>query len=276
MLAVLALTDSRIVSYAIGEAGALSGERVVADGIMSMSRDHSPNGLANDGEYVYVSIGHPEVWVRPGTGGLFYERADELAAAGRRTDLMGVVARFRPADAEPRVEAWATGFRNVYGLSIGPDGGIWGADNDQHDGLLTEEGKQLEELNAIVEGGFYGFPFWGTRAAPPGEGVIEPVAVLQGTGSTKAYANEDGVYVAYISLGPDGEAQDRFVVDRFDYGTWTSTSTRIFRNGHGFIVDILERDGLLYLIEFGGRIHVVDPRDAREAPIEALRPGDYR
>ena len=264
LLPLLSRVSTRILSYAIDESGGLSDERLVVDRIMSINRDHSPNGLANDGEYVYVSIGHPEGWVNHGTGGLIVENAEALAAAGRRTDLMGVVARFRPEDAlRGEVEVFATGLRNTYGISVGPGGTIWGADNDQHDGLTTSGNR--EELNAIVEGGFYGFPFWGTLEAPPEANVTEPVAVLQGTGSTKAYANEDGVYVAYLSLGPEGEEQDNFVVDRFDYETYVPT--RIFRNARSFVVDILERDGLLYLVEIRGCIHIIDPRDA---PIEAL------
>ena len=264
VVALLSRISSRILSYDIDGAGRLSGQRIVADRIMSISRDHSPNGLANDGEYVYVSIGHPEVHVHRGTGGLFIEAEESLAAAGRRTDLMGVVARFRPQEQDTPIEVYATGFRNVYGISIGPGGVIWGADNDQHSGL-TAAGHR-EELNAITQGSFYGFPFWGTYEAPPGAGVTEPVAVLQGTGSSEAYANEDGVYVAYISLDPQGQEQDGFVIDRFDYETWTPS--KIFKGTESFIVDILERDGLLYVLEVKGHIHVIDPRDA---PIDAIR-----
>ena len=96
LLRLLSRVSTRILSYRIGDDADLSGERVVLDRVMSISRDHSPNGLANDGEYVYAAIGHPEVYVRRGGGGFVVEHADRLAAAGRRTDLMGVVARFRP------------------------------------------------------------------------------------------------------------------------------------------------------------------------------------
>lgn len=194
-------------------------------------------------------------------GGRFVEYADEIAAAGRRADLMGTVARFRPdpdTGQAGEIEAWATGLRNTYQISIGPDGAIWGADNDQHDGLTTEGTR--EELNAITEGRFYGHPFWGTHEAPPEANVTEPVAVLQGTASTATLANKDGVYVAYLSLGPEGEGQDGFVVDRFDYESYAPE--RIFRNHPAFVVSILERDGLLYLVDFTGLIHIIDPQAA--------------
>jgi glucose/arabinose dehydrogenase len=44
---------------------------------------------------------------------------------------MGVNARFRPPD--DQVEALATGCRNIYGISIGPDKTIYRADNDADD-----------------------------------------------------------------------------------------------------------------------------------------------
>ena len=86
------------------------------------------------------------------------------------------------------------------------------------------------------------------------------MAGLQGTVSTATYANEDGVYVAYLSLGPEGEGQDGFVVDRFGYGEYAPE--RIFRNSPTNVISILERDGLLYLADLGGRVHIIDPRDA--------------
>lgn len=249
-LALLAQSSARILSYRIGGDGALEDRRIVVDGILSMERAHSPNGLTNDGEWIYASIGHPlREQPRP-QGNYITDKAAELAAAGGRVDLMGVIARFRPGDSDG--EVYATGLRNTYGISIGPDGVLYGADNDAESGWTTT--GQLEELNAIVQGGFYGYPFWGTNEAPPEAGVTEPAARLQGTVSTFAYANERGVYVAYLSLG---EGAAGFVVDRFDYETFTPT--RIVRNAPSYITAILEREGLLYLVAFAGVIMVIDP-----------------
>ena len=234
--------NAQILSYRIGDSGALDDEQIAVDRIISFERDHSPNGLTNDGDYVYASIGNPQLRVGPQEG-------MELAEYGLRTELMGTIARFRPPGNE--VEVYATGFRNVYGISIAPDGTIYGADNDEKNWLVTE--GHLEELNAIVKDGFYGFPVWGTNEAPPEANVTEPVAVLRGTGSTFAYANQDGVYVAYLALGGDDNG---FVVDRFDYESWTPE--RIFRD-RGYITAILEGDGLLYVVSFLGIVHVINP-----------------
>ena len=246
MVRYVLLTQARILSYRIHESGYLSDRQTAVDGLISISGDHAPNGLANDGEYVYASIGHPQEWIDPNN--LFNINAELFAANGRRPELMGAIARFRPPDGD--VEVFASGLRNTYQISIAPDGTIYGADNDVSDGLSTE--GHVEELNAIVKGGFYGFPLWGTNEAPPEENVTEPVAVLKGSSSAAAYANEEGVYVAYR----DDEI-NRFVVDRFDYETFTPT--RIFGNIRTYITSILERDGLLYIFTFAGDVYIIDP-----------------
>ena len=241
------LTHARILSYHVHESGNLSDRQTVVDGLISVRGAHAPNGLTNDGEYVYASIGHPHELLKPDN--VFNANAELFAANGRRPDLMGVIARFRPPDGE--VEVFASGLRNTYQISIAPDGTIYGADNDVNTHFPTAD-RSIEELNAIVEGGFYGFPFWGTNEAPPEENVTEPVAVLNGESSTAAYANEEGVYVAYRNT-----EINRFVVDRFDYETFTPT--RIFGDLRTIITSILERDGLLYLLTFTGNVYIIDP-----------------
>ena len=241
------LTHARILSYRIHESGYLSDRQTVVDGLISISGDHAPNGLANDGEYVYASIGHPQEWIKPNN--VFDANAELFAANGRRPELMGTVVRFRPPDGE--VEIFASGLRNTYQISIAPDGTIYGADNDV-DSPPGIHYRHLEELNAIVKDGFYGFPFWGTNEAPPDEKVTEPVAVLNGASSAAAYANEEGVYVAYRH-----DESNRFVVDRFDYETFTPT--RIFGDIRTYITSILERNGLLYILTFTGDVYIIDP-----------------
>ncbi len=246
---------ARILSFRIDRQGSLSDQRVLEDRILSHSRDHSANGLTNDGEYVYVSIGHTEYGV--GSESYFVKNAYKFRG---RDDLMGTIARFRPADEELRIEVYARGFRNVYGISIAPDGTIYGADND--DG----SGRQKEELNAIVKDRHFGFPTFGTNEAGPEHGVTEPVAILAGAGSTVAYATEYGVYVAYIYH------TGQIVVDRFDYDTFTSK--RFFQSpDSGFITAILERDDLLYLVDLrGGTIHIVEQRDGVITPSSERKP----
>ncbi len=256
--------NAQILSYQIDQDGGLDRRQVAVDQIAAIHLEHSIHGLVNDGEWIYVSIGSP--YSTPDPDIKYYLDTDPIvAASGRRMDLLGTIARFRPGDTD--VEIWATGFRNIYGISIAPDGTIYGADNDTQDGLA--DCCQLEELNAIVAGGFYGFPFYGTYAAPPEANVIEPVAVLEGTVSTFAHANQDGVYVAYLIL--DGSS-DGFVIDRFGYDVWTPE--RVF-SAEGHTTAILERNGLLYLASFDGNIHVINPDAAPVRILTAFHNDDY-
>ncbi len=243
--------NAQILSYAIGDSGKLTDRQIIVDRLMARDIEHSPNGMTNDGEYVYASIGHM-TW-NPTEHRRFVKIYDELGENRPRTDLTGVIVRFRPPDNE--VEVYASGFRNTYGISVASDGTIYGADNDTVDGISDDSTSEenLEELNAIVKGGFYGYPEYGTNTAPPEANVIEPVAVLQGKASTYAYPSEDGVYVAYVAIGGD---DDGFVVDRFGYGVWTPERVFIALN---YTTAILERDGLLYIVSLNGNIHVINP-----------------
>ena len=249
--------SARILSYHIGDAGKLGDAQIVIDGIIAWDLNHSANGLTNDGEFVYASIGHPEQDGGGEAGGRISELIAEIDFAPGRKELMGSIIRFRPGG---EVEVYATGIRNTYGISIAPDGIIYGADNDARRGQ-TEAG-QLEELNAIRLGEFYGWPYWGTNRAPAAEQVTEPVAVLEGFVSTATHANAEGVYVSY-QVGNES----RFVVDLFDYETFTPQ--RIMQRGAFFVTTILENDGLLYLAAFDGSIHIIDPAvpAANSAPI---------
>ena len=267
----LSRVDARILSYRMDEIGRLDDRRIVVDRLPAWTNRHSPNGLTNDGEYVYASIGnilhHRTEYAH------YADLIDELGDRSPRMDLNGVIARFRPPDGE--LEVFASGFRNVYGFSFAPDGTIYGADND--DGYIGGVvARHREELNAIVEGGFYGYPQWGTNEAPPEEQVIEPVAVLQGRGSTYAHANSDGVYVASTCRDCDYIEESGYIyeINVFDYETWTPKP--IFR-GRTYITSIMERGGLLYLTELSDEIgvHVIDPRVAA-LPIYAPSGGPFR
>ena len=238
---------ARILSYRVDEQGGLDDEQVIADRILSLDRQHSPNGMTNDGEYVYVSLGHP---INRPTKDLI-QYFIQLRERSLRTDLMGVIARI---DSRGRIDIYARGFRNVYGISVAPDGTIYGADNDVGDGLNTS--GYLEELNAIREGEFYGFPVYGTNEAPPDAKVTEPVAILPGFSSTATHANEDGVYVSYIKSEND---TIRHVVEQFDYETFDPT---LIYKENVLTTAIIEQDNLIYLITLEGHIYVIDPEDA--------------
>ena len=257
-------TSGEIVSMAISpETGELTDYRVELDDLPVQGRDHSPNGLAFAGGWVYASIGHP---FNDPTGPGLRDNPDrhhfDLSAL-RRPDTAGTVIRFRPG-AAGEYEVFATGLRNVYGISVDERGNVYGADNDSS---APGPSKALEEVNIIRQGAHYGYPEHGTNTAPPEAGVTEPVAVLDGKGSTHVHAGEDALYVAYGTGGGDG-----FVVDRFRYDTWERS--RYLRKSDHYITSIHERRGRLYLFGLIGSLHVLDPSHPGpiDSPLHGVRP----
>ena len=257
----------QVLAYRVDPAGNLSDRKVVINRVATFDWHHSLNGLTNDGEYVYLSIGHPANQMMPDAEVLRDLVAQD--ASGTRTDWWGTIIRFRPPDNE--VEIYASGLRNTYGISVAPDGTIYGGDNDDNFSNLPGDEEppaktHLEELNALVQGGFYGYPRYGTNVAPPAAEVTEPAAIIPGISTTAVYANQDGVYLAYVlpGVGP--------VIDRFDYGTFTPE--RIFQGG-GLVTALLEREGLLYAVAIDGRVLVIDPGKRPETLRQRLRqPGE--
>jgi glucose/arabinose dehydrogenase len=151
--------NGKIVTLADADAdGVMDSVTPIVEGFVSLLYwGHSNNGIAfspTDGK-LYVGIGattdHGPI-----------EFPDEEA----------VVMRMNPDGSN--LEVFARGFRNPYDLAFAPDGALFTADNgpDQLDETLRE--YPSEELNHIVEGGFYGFPeVYGDP--PPGHDSIAPV-----------------------------------------------------------------------------------------------------
>ena len=67
--------------------------------------------------------------------------------------ISGQIRRLRPDGSG--WQTYATGVRNNFGLTVAPDGTLWGTDNGRED---LSPGLPPEELNRIVAGGDYGWP----------------------------------------------------------------------------------------------------------------------
>jgi glucose/arabinose dehydrogenase len=77
--------------------------------------------------------------------------------------ISGQIRRIRPDGSG--WQTYATGLRNPFGLTVGPDGTLWATDNGR-EGLPP--GLPPEELNRIVGGGDYGWPrCYGDRVPDP-------------------------------------------------------------------------------------------------------------
>ena len=265
-------TGGQVVSFRVDGEGNLSDRKVVIDLVTTFDWFHGLNGLTNDGEYIYLSIGSPAQNQTAQARQL--REVAEQDRSGARTDHWGTIVRFIPPlpqqltpnqnRSNTEVEIYAAGLRNTYGIALAPDGTIYGGDNDvfQPAGREPRPNAHLEELNALVPGGFYGYPHYGSNAAPAAAGVTEPVAIIPGVSTAAAYANRDGVYLSYVDreVGP--------VIDRFDYATFTPE--RIFQGG-SLVTALLEREGLLYAVAIDGKVLVIDPEKRPETLRQRLR-----
>lgn len=156
---ILKSASGRVVAFAIGRNGALSNRKPVLEDLPVVSSEHAVNGLeaGADGS-LYVSIGNVDnLWRSP-------SRVQGIA--GLRSSLLGAVLRLEPGGGS---SIFARGLRNVYELDFGPDGHLFGVDNDGP----TLEGWRGEELIEIHKGADYGYPSEGTyggyekRTHPP-------------------------------------------------------------------------------------------------------------
>src|SRR6266542_6443029 len=77
--------------------------------------------------------------------------------------ISGQIRRVRPGGSD--WQTYATGLRNPFSLTVGPDGTLWATDNERED---LPPGLPPEELNRIVAGGDYGWPrCYGDRVPDP-------------------------------------------------------------------------------------------------------------
>ena len=145
--ALLAGSSGRILAFPVVGDG-LGDPSVLVDGLHYTNTDHGLNDLdlGPDG-LLYLSVGN----------------LDQLAwddggdpPTGPETELLGSVLRIDPGSGA--VEIFATGLRNVYGLSFDEMGRLWGVDNDGRSRGVW----RAEELLELQDGLDYGFPDDGT------------------------------------------------------------------------------------------------------------------
>lgn len=180
---ILESSNGRLVAYDIEPDGTLTGERVIADGLPVVSHEHGVNGVvAGPDGHVYAAIGNVD-WLLPlgdarQPDGYFYAPEERFVAIEHpRRDLLGTVIRV-PVNGD-RLEVYARGLRNVFGLALDEEGGLWGVDND---GSAASGWYRAEEILQIQSGRNYGFPQDGTFG-PQSVRDDWPVWLAEGVGS---------------------------------------------------------------------------------------------
>ena len=166
---ILRSSRARILAFDIRPDGSLARRRVIVTDLPVANSDHAVNDVAvgPDG-LLYVSIGNLDRLYR--TQGL----APDLARP--HADLLGTVVTVRPDGRDLTV--FATGLRNVYGLTFDADGRLYGVDNDGP----TRSGWRREELLEIRRGADYGYPQDGTFA-PQNRRREPPLWAVEAVGS---------------------------------------------------------------------------------------------
>jgi hypothetical protein len=155
---ILESSRGRILAFDIEGDGSLTGKRSVLEGLPFANTLHGVNGVvAGPDGFLYVTIGSLDLlWSRPG-----------ILQMLRRphADLLGTVIRLAADGSD--VEVFASGLRNVYGLTFDQNGELYGVDNSGP----TVRGWRGEELLHIKEGADYGYPRAGSysslRTDPP-------------------------------------------------------------------------------------------------------------
>lgn len=172
------------------------------------------------------------------------------------------------------VQIWAEGIRNVYDMTFGPDGNLYGGDNGWQD---ESEGPPVEELNVYRQGEHYGFPEY-LGPAPAGSGTVDPIMTyaphtsptgitfLTGAGIPASYRND--LLLAFY--GPDYWSRDvlsrAYRIIRHDLDGTTVTDTSSFASNFYRPVDLIQDStGVLYVADLGnlsdewiqGRIYTI-------------------
>ncbi len=116
-----------------------------------------------------------------GPDGMLYTtvgaHSDRAPAMGK---YEGTILRSRADGSELTV--FAEGFRNPFDVVVGPDGELFSTDNDANDR------RSGDELNHVVDGAHYGFPYADGSTEHP-EGTVAPLMVTNGSLQGITYAN---------------------------------------------------------------------------------------
>ncbi len=138
---------------------------VIFQDLFYVDASHANNSIAfgPDGK-LYLTSGSPrlnQIEIRK-NGKLFYE-------GERLPETAGTILRANPDGTN--LEVYAKGFRNPFDLIFSRDGKLYATDNGED----KKEGKpEGDELNEIVQGGDYGYPFF-LGDPPPDSKTIAPL-----------------------------------------------------------------------------------------------------
>jgi len=131
-----------------------------------------------------------------------------------------VMLRFQPDGSEP--EIFATGLRNSVGFDWQPTtGDLYATDNGRD--LLGDDIPPCE-LNRVVTGGFYGWPFaWGDRQPDPDFGAGHEAEIARSTPPAHAFRAHNAPLGITFVRHPDAPSELRGAALVALHGSWNRT-----------------------------------------------------
>lgn len=168
----------------------------------------------------------------------------------------GAILQANPDGTDARV--FATGLRNPYDLVFDANGRLWATDNGSDEPCAT-----VDELNLIVEGGDYGWPYAGDGCDPFSDG-IPPIASLGLHSAATGIDTYDATQFPaeyrgnlFMTLwgsfftGPELPPQVLRATIR-ETATGPTATVETFAAGFQHPIDVVvDRDGTLLVLDYG-------------------------
>jgi glucose/arabinose dehydrogenase len=184
---------------------------------------HQNNGIAfsSDG-LLYTTVG---------------AHSDRAPAVGKHE---GTILRSRADGSELTV--FAEGFRNPFDIVVGPDAQLFSTDNDANDR------RSGDELNHVVAGAHYGFPYADGSTEHP-QGTVAPLMVTNGSLQGITYASsprlpEELRDCLYAVSYENGEI---FRIRLTRTGDAYTAQSTLFARIPGAVDICVDRDGTFYI-----------------------------
>lgn len=170
---ILESTRGGVIAFDISQDGTLQNRRSIVTDLPVSTGDHAVNGIVvGPDKRLYVAIGSLDVLVNE-------DDLQEILESIERPnlDLIGSIISFEPDGSS--LEVYASGLRNVYGLTMDEKGRLYGVDNNG----LTARDWRKEEVLQIKRGANYGYPYEGSFGDNE-RTTDDPIWFLDGVGSS--------------------------------------------------------------------------------------------
>ncbi|CAN8075047.1 unnamed protein product [Agarophyton chilense] len=239
----LSWDNGKIEIWSPKESKCLAHEQNLVTGLPVSANDHAVNGLVftNDGALLVAIGGSTNAGVHTHGDKIGGIAESPLSGAILSFDLniVGFDGHIKYSEREDpgsaritsgNVQVFASGVRNVYGLTTHSNGGIYGLDNGPNNGFgpiatgCNTAGRQEEfqdKLLYITEGSYYGHPNWNRARDDPRqctfvrgdaeafEGYSKPMAILE--------SSTNGI-VEYTANSFNSRLRGQFVLSKLSWG----------------------------------------------------------